>query len=332
VAATGLLSLPFFVAFTPLFVGAALFERMFSAAPQSSQKFLHDPSLPLLKAALHSDPNPVKGGGDITIVGGVALLSDSGPSGTLADIAEHPPHGEISTYVVRPGDTLSGIAQMFDVSVNTILWANGLSSRTIRIGQELIILPVSGVKYTVKKGDTLSSIAKAYKGDAEEIALFNNLHVGDSLAVGSSIIIPGGEVTAPKTSPTYTTPVKSTGTLVDASGYYTYPAPGTILTQGIHGYNAIDLGGRTGTPVLAAASGRVIIARSSGWNGGYGNYVVISHGNGTQTLYAHLSSLSVSSGDTVSQGQTIGAIGATGRSTGPHLHFEIRGAKNPFTR
>jgi murein DD-endopeptidase MepM/ murein hydrolase activator NlpD len=291
---------------------------------------LHDPALPLLKAALHTDPNPVKGGGDITIVGGVALLPDSGPLGTAADITEIPKHGEISSYVVRSGDTLSGIAAMFDVSVNTILWANNLSSRTIRPGQELVILPVSGVRYSVKKGDTLSSIAKSYKGDAEEIALFNDLHVGDALTAGTTIIIPGGEVAVPVPA-RLTSPVRSTGALVDASGYYTSPAPGTRLTQGLHGYNAIDLGAGIGTPVLAAAGGRVIVARASGWNGGYGAYIVISHGNGTQTLYAHLSSLSVSSGDTVSQGDTIGGIGSTGRSTGPHLHFEVRGAKNPFT-
>ncbi len=98
----------------------------------------------------------------------------------------------------------------------------------------------------------------------------------------------------------------------------------------MHGNNGVDIAAPLGTPVVASAGGTVIIARSSGWNGGYGLYVVISHSNGTQTLYAHLSSVNVSVGDSVSKGQVIGKVGNTGKSTGPHLHFEVRGARNPF--
>ena len=103
-----------------------------------------------------------------------------------------------------------------------------------------------------------------------------------------------------------------------------------VKTQGLHGYNGIDLAAPTGTPVLASASGDVIVSRGYGWNGGYGNYIVIKHPNGTQTLYAHLNEVIVSSSWHVVQGQIIGYVGATGKSTGPHLHFEVRGAKNPF--
>lgn len=312
----------------PLFAGASFLQTVF-AEMKPRLFFLHDASLPLLHAALHSDPNPAKGGGDITIVGGVALLSEAGPAGTIADIAEHPVHGEISTYTVREGDTLSGIAEMFDVSVNTILWANNLSSRTIRIGQELTILPVTGVRYTVKKGDTIASIAKTYKGDAEEIALFNDLQVGNKLAVGSVIIVPGGEV-LPSLRTITSSSVKSTASLIDTKGYYIFPAPGAVRTQGLHPYNAVDLGAPIGTPLLAAADGRVIVARITGWNGGYAKYIVISHSNGTQTLYAHLSAVGVNVGDIVTQGQVIGATGNSGNSTGPHLHFEVRGGVNPF--
>jgi len=114
-------------------------------------------------------------------------------------------------------------------------------------------------------------------------------------------------------------------------GYYGHPIPsGARRTQGLHGYNGVDLGAPNGTPVVASAAGTVIISRQGGWNGGYGNYVVISHGNGTQTLYAHLSSNTVQTGDSVLQGQMIGYVGSTGRSTGAHLHIEVRGAKNPF--
>lgn len=110
----------------------------------------------------------------------------------------------------------------------------------------------------------------------------------------------------------------------------TNPAPAGRVSQGIHGWNGIDSAAPSGSPVLAAASGTVIISRMGGWNGGYGNYIVIDHGDGTQTLYAHLSADSVSVGQKVSRGQQIGAVGRTGKATGFHLHFEVRGAKNPF--
>ena len=114
-------------------------------------------------------------------------------------------------------------------------------------------------------------------------------------------------------------------------GYYSNPVPGAIITQGIHGWNAVDLGAARGTPIHAAADGTVIVARNNGaWNGGYGNYVVITHDNGTQTLYGHMTHAIVSSGQSVSAGQIIGYVGSTGESTGPHLHFEVRGAANPF--
>jgi murein DD-endopeptidase MepM/ murein hydrolase activator NlpD len=108
------------------------------------------------------------------------------------------------------------------------------------------------------------------------------------------------------------------------------PIVGGVRTQGIHGYNAVDLANKIGTPVMAAADGTVTVAKMGGWNSGYGNYVVISHANGTQTLYAHAESLNVTMGQTVSQGDVIAYIGITGKTTGPHVHFEVRGAKNPF--
>ena len=113
-------------------------------------------------------------------------------------------------------------------------------------------------------------------------------------------------------------------------GYYIRPIYGGYKSQGLHGYNGVDLAGPLGTPVVAAASGDVIISRQGGWNGGYGNYIVIQHDNGTQTLYGHLRSNVAEVGWHVTQGQLIGYLGNTGRSTGAHLHFEVRGAKNPL--
>ncbi|MCK9351329.1 MAG: M23 family metallopeptidase [Candidatus Paceibacterota bacterium] len=241
---------------------------------------------------------------------------------------------QISVYVVKEGDTLSQIAKMFGVSENTIRFANDISrGGSIRPGQQLVILPVSGIQYTIKKGDTISKIAKNYSADAQEIRDFNGIDDA-SLAIGDTIIIPNG-VEAPKPASVVTSVKKfisniiSSDSGVQTSGYFVRPAKGG-KTQGIHGHNGVDFSGRGGLSVVAAASGKVLISLSSGYNGGYGKYVVIAHPNGTQTLYAHLSANFVSAGESVTQGQLIGNIGNTGLSTGPHLHFEVRGAKNPF--
>ena len=261
------------------------------------------------------------------------MVSESGPSGTLADIGDSVNTGQISKYVVRKGDTLSGIAKMFGVSTNTIVWAN--DAKTLKEGQILIILPVSGTIHTVVKGDTLGSIAKKYKADSNEILQFNNLDSDSALVVGDSIIIPDGIEGVTKVSGATVKSVTGSNPYRGGSGpyypgYYIRPIVGGVKTQGLHGYNGVDLASSIGTPIMAAASGEVIISRSSGWNGGYGQYVVISHNNGTQTLYGHMSKNLVSDGEYVTQGQVIGLMGSTGKSTGPHVHFEVRGAKNPF--
>ena len=264
---------------------------------------------------------------DNPIMEGNALVSSIGPSGSASEILVHKPTSDqISIYVVRKGDTLSQIAEMFGVSVNTIKWGNDLPSNTLKVGDTFIILPNSGIKYTVVKGDTVASIAKKYKGDTDEIIAYNNLQKGESLVAGSIIIVPDGEVSAPSS---VVRPAGSSG-LKEYAGYYMRPIVGGVKTQGIHGYNGIDIGAPTGTQILAAADGEVIISRATGWNGGYGKYIVIRHTNGTQTLYAHNSRNNVSVGDSVHQGDVIGFIGSTGKSTGSHVHFEIRGTRNPF--
>jgi murein DD-endopeptidase MepM/ murein hydrolase activator NlpD len=272
---------------------------------------------------------------DINIVGGEALISENGPAGTVADVSQSQNLGQISLYVVRQNDTLTSIGKMFGVSSNTIVWANNLTSKTLKIGQQLIILPVSGITHTVLKGETLKGITKKYGGDIDEIVQFNDLDKNAPLAIGQQIIIPDGEgsmVSTPSSSGSNSGASKLIAGYSgpDCGGYFIRPLIGGRKTQSLHGYNAVDLATPVGTPVLASASGQVIIARSSGWNGGYGNYIAISHNNGTQTVYGHLSRVNVSVGETVAQGQMIGSSGNTGKSTGPHLHFEIRGAKNPF--
>lgn len=294
---------------------------------------------PVLAAAINVDPNPLKDDLEYTrMQSGNALIAGSGPVGTAVANSHIPPPNRISVYVVRPGDTLSDIADMFGVSINTILWMNNIKNvRDVHPGDTLVILPISGVEHTVVKGDTLKSLAKKYSGDVEEIAQYNNINPLEALVVGSAIVIPGGEIALPP-SPKSSSPLKISkepylgGAVSVQSGYYTNPLPGWNLNQGLHGWNGVDLGGHgvRGAPVLAAAAGTVIVARGSGWNGGYGNYIVIAHTNGSQTLYSHMQSVSVSSGESVSSGQVIGSVGSSGKSTGAHLHFEVRGAANPF--
>jgi murein DD-endopeptidase MepM/ murein hydrolase activator NlpD len=279
----------------------------------------------LLEGYLNLNPTGT-GGAEIAIVDDVALESTSGDSEYFLDSGRSGT-GQISVYVVREGDTLSEIAEMFGVSSNTILWANDIKNKsTIKIGQELVILPISGVKHVVKSGDTLESIAKKYKADLNDILTYNNLSSGAKIAVGDEVIIPDGVISAPPASIAQT----SKNQVAVTTGYYLRPIRGGVKSQGIHGYNGIDIAAPVGTSVMSSAAGTVIIARTSGYNGGYGLYIAVKHDNGTQTLYGHLSRVNVSVGQRVDRGEVIGAVGNTGRSTGPHLHFEVRGAKNPF--
>lgn len=319
----------------PLVAFASLIEffgsRVAAATEETEASYYNSQTLRLLEGVRNPDPKVAVGGGDITIVDGVALAADGSTLPEGIGVGSSAP-GEISLYVVHEGDTLSQIAEMFDVTMNTIRWANDLGPKeAIQPGDTLVILPITGVRHTVAKGETLASIAKKYKGDLDEIAQFNGLHAGDALAVGAEVIIPNGEVISSPSKPSASSASKLTYGGPAYAGYYMRPISGGVRTQGIHGYNGVDLAASYGAPIYAAAAGEVIISRGDGaWNGGYGNYIVVRHDNGTQTLYAHNSSNAVSVGQTVAQGDVIGYIGSTGRSTGSHVHFEIRGAANPF--
>lgn len=238
---------------------------------------------------------------------------------------DFPTNDTISVYEVKKGDSLASVAKLFGVSKNTIAWANDLKSNTLTVGDTLVILPMTGIKHVVKKGDTILSIAKNYKADADDISKFNGVAKDSILTVGDIILVPEGEISAPKS-----VTKKVSKFITDQIGWLMRPIQGGRRTQGVHGHNGVDLANKVGTPVLASAGGRVILAKQGGWNGGYGSMVIILHDNGVQTLYAHLSAVYVSAGQRVTQGTVIGALGNTGKSTGPHLHFEVRGAINPF--
>lgn len=269
----------------------------------------------------------------IATIGGVALLAEARPAGSLVGVdGVSSSVDQISIYIVHGGDTLGSIAKMFDVSKNTILWANDIKGGRVSVGDRLVILPISGIRRVVQKGDTISSIAKKYKASKEEIAQFNDVPVDSVLDIGDVVIVPDGVLDNGSNKEKNYKKNGVTDTLQgkNLDNYFTRPILGGRKTQGIHGHNGVDLASAFGTPVMAAASGTVIVSKTSGYNGGYGNFIVINHPNGTQTLYAHLSANLVSDGVSVVQGEVIAQMGDTGNSTGNHVHFEIHGARNPF--
>ncbi len=234
------------------------------------------------------------------------------------------PRVDIITHTVSAGDTLYGIAKKYKLSAETIMFSNGLEKNPdlLRLGQPLAILPIDGILHTMGPKDTLASIAKTYKVKVEDIVSYplNRLDAQNPLvAAGQKVVVPGGKKEIPQVATIYrgTAPAGAK----KGDGRFVWPASGA-LTQGYKPlHRAIDIARAVGTPIKAADNGYIVVA---GWsNAGYGNYIVVDHGNGYQTLYAHLSRIFVRPGDIVTQGATIGNMGNTGNSTGPHLHFEL---------
>jgi LysM repeat protein len=291
----------------------------------------------VLQASVNRDPNPNKSTGEGPLMSRNALVAEIGPSGTASDVDQEATNTQISLYVVHEGDTLMKIANMFKVSVNTIMWANDLDrGEELKEGQKLIILPISGIKYTVKKGDTIRGIVSKYQSDLNEVLQFNGLTLSSMISPGDVIVIPDAEPTTVQTQGIFNTKKVVVSPVLHGAdgpyypGYFIRPVDIGYKSQGLHGYNAVDIAVPIGTVIHAAAEGTVIASAMGGWHGGYGNYVIISHPNGTQTLYAHTSKNFVRVGDHVEQGQMIAKSGSTGNSTGPHLHVEVRNGKNPF--
>lgn len=253
-------------------------------------------------------------------------------TGTIITETVNKQRSEIIFYTVEMGDTVSTIARKFNISVNTIIWANDLNSYGfIKPGNRLTILPYSGIIYTVKSGDTLSKIATKYNIDAAEIISCNDF--GNSLKIGQKIIVPGAKKLA-EAAPVSQAARNYTGLSIikDIIKPTNAPVSGSRMVWPTQGHNisqyyswrhtGVDIANHVGTPVYAADSGTVIIA-ANGWNGGYGKTIVIDHGNGKKTRYGHSSKLLVKVGDEVEKGQVIMLMGSTGNSTGPHLHFEL---------
>jgi murein DD-endopeptidase MepM/ murein hydrolase activator NlpD len=259
------------------------------------------------------------------------------PDGTLVkpmavDTSIADGSGLLKQYKVRAGDTLTGIAHRFGVSVKTIWWANHMTSRaSVHAGMTLTIPPVDGVVISVAEGDTLDSIAAKYEVDIQSIYDLNGLE-DSNLVLGQTLILPGAVgsgspniATKPKPA---SRPTGNPGSVRPPSTYnggkMSWPVIGghNFISQYFHaGHYAIDIAADYGTKVAAAASGTVIFA---GWKANGGGYQVwMAHGSGIFTTYNHMSAITVGIGQDVARGQQVGRIGQTGNATGPHLHFEV---------
>jgi murein DD-endopeptidase MepM/ murein hydrolase activator NlpD len=273
------------------------------------------------------------------------------------------PRLDIVKYVVQSGDTVFGIAERFGLNPSTILWGNYDVLRdtphSLRPGQELIILPTDGTYHQWQAGEGLNSVAKYYGVDPETIINYpaNNLDIatiGDfsnpNIPVGTWLIIPGGTrefvswsapvgITRDNPAIAQILGVGACGAVSGGAvgtGTFIWPANARYLSGNDYSpetnHRGIDIAGSIGSPVYATDSGVIVYA---GWNDyGYGNMIMIDHGNGWQSLYAHLSEIDVICSQSVGQGDVIGLIGSTGNSTGAHLHFELMnteyGKVNPW--
>lgn len=246
---------------------------------------------------------------------------------SLSTVVSVKPRDKIVEYEVLGGDTLASIAKKFDISVDTIKWANNLKSDTIKPGQILKIPPVTGVVHKVASGENIYAIAKKYSTDAQKMVNFpfNDFADLDTFALtpGQILYVPDGVI--PEEKPRLAPGGQFIAQIqagVKGTSNFIWPTSGSISQYPVWYHMAVDIQNPSTPPVLASDTGTVTFAGCLRY--GYGCHIIIDHANGYQSLYAHLSSLSVSPGQAVSQGQKIGVMGSTGRSTGTHLHFEVR--------
>lgn len=260
-----------------------------------------------------------------------ALIKPTIPSSSVEEASALP--NALRTYIVQSGDTAGLIASRFNLSLNTVLWANDLSATSrLTVGQKITILPVDGVLHRIKKGDTIGHIATLYSTDVDDILAFNNLPPNGNISINDALIIPNGIMKVPipkQASPSLLGRLKkilspSKQTIPERIGSalrFLWPTTASRITQYFSWrHTGVDIAGPPSNKILAASSGVVII---SGWQRGYGQTIVIDHGNGYRTRYGHASKLFVRAGEQVQRGEVIAMVGSTGRSTGPHLHFEV---------
>lgn len=319
-----------------------LVDFLYKKRGRYSRPFLHVGTIGLMFGVIIVGPaifQPEEEQPEAASQGGVLQVSAFGTSFyTLqAEEVQQFRGGETIVHTIQEGETVSQIASRYGLQPTTIYWQNDISDTTkLKPGQQLEILPVDGVQHKVARGETIFSIAKKYgldESQAQQIVDYPfNEFLNDEtfeLAIGQDIIVPDGIQPRAKVQPapagqgTFGAPTPDRGP-VTASGSFAWPVPGIYrITQGYRFYHkAIDIANKGGGRIVAADSGVVSVA---GWtSSGYGNHVIVDHGNGFSTLYAHLSVIQVQPGQRVNKGDLVGQMGSTGRSTGVHLHFEIR--------
>jgi LysM repeat protein len=279
---------------------------------------------PAPELGIHTVTKPPTNRGENRFVNNSTILFQAPvPHTTLAERDRM----QLITYTVQANDNVWSIAQGFGLEAQTILWANPSVEKSpdlLSVGQVLTILPVDGIYYTVQAGDTVAGVAKKYQITAEDITSFelNNLVEPYTLIPGSKLVLPGGrkKIVVPNYYPMTRVGSAPAGA-PKGTGRFAWPAQGLLSQRYWSGHLGIDIASRTGVPIYAADDGYVVLAGRDTW--GYGNQVVIDHGNGYMTRYAHLYTILVKAGQSVSKQQKIGTMGSTGRSTGPHLHFEV---------
>lgn len=295
------------------------------------QSFLNTSFFLLVVAIWFAGPiiaenNPLLGHNDAPAAASSSVVSiySLGSTDMITTKVSQKPRDSIVYYKIQSGDTLAAIAQKFDISVNTIKWANDLKSETITTGDTLKIPPITGIVHKVVSGDTIYSIAKKYNTDAQKIVNFpfNEFADLDTFAItpGQILFVPDG--TPPQAQPLVQPNYAQYFAGQAGTGSFIWPTTGVITQYPVWYHMAYDIANPSMPPVLAADSGTVSFAGCIDW--GYGCHIIINHSNGYQSLYGHLSHVGVSVGQNVSKGEQIGTMGSTGRSTGTHLHFEIR--------
>lgn len=257
-----------------------------------------------------------------------AVLTSFDDQGTFTQVSEKP-RDSIEMYKIKTGDTLAKIADRYGVSVDTIKWANPEKIKNddkLTVDVELVVPPVTGLVVKVKKGETVYSLAKKYKVDAQNIVNFPFNDFTDldtfALAAGQHLVIPEG-IMPEAPNPSFAPPlIAQVGTASTGNGQFMWPTQGIITQRPVSYHMAVDIANSGLPPIKAADSGKVVLVEYLQY--GYGRHVIVDHGNGYQTLYGHMSEIYVSVGQPVTKGSVIGKMGSTGRSTGSHLHFEVR--------
>lgn len=306
------------LAFTVLFGGGVLLSTSVVSGSY--------PGVPANPLEVQSDTTDTNAGVVVSAIAPITIISDK-------------PRDKIVDYEVKDGDTISSVAREYALTEDTIIWENDLSVKvTLKVGQKIKILPVSGVEHKVASGDTVFTVAKKYQANAQAIVdfPFNNIGEEFALTTGDTLMIPdGAPPKAAKPAPTqYLASSQLSGPVSDlGTAQFSWPASGDLAQYFSWYHPAIDISNLSGGPIRAADSGTVTLA---GWpdSSGYGSRVLVDHGNGYTTLYAHLSAVYVKAGQQVGKGTVLGAMGSTGRSTGVHLHLEIRkngAALNPLS-